>query len=211
MDALRRAQWLDRQLGDPRVSRGEASNARGAEDHEAMWCPNGPFRTLLWAQLHRHYVPRELGGEFRSLEDVGALLRVVARRDLTVAITHAISLLGTSVVWLAGDASQKRALARSILDGEPVSVALTEQPSGSDLLAMTTAARPSGAGYRLTGEKWQGNSLDRHRFVVVYARTAERGGPRGFSHFLVDTHAISGGIQASGKTLTLGHRGTDFS
>lgn len=175
-----------------------------------MRYPRAARRTLLQAQLHRHYVPRAFGGEFRSFEDVGALLRVVARRDLTIAVTHAITLFGTSVVWLAGDASQQRALARSMLDGEPVSVALIEQASGSDLLAMTTAARPSGDGYRLTGEKWQGNGVDRHRFVVVYARTAERGGPRGFSHFLVDKQAIPGGVQASGKTLARGLCGADL-
>jgi alkylation response protein AidB-like acyl-CoA dehydrogenase len=155
-------------------------------------------------------VPRALGGEFRSFEEVGALVRVVARRDLAVAVTHAISLLGAAVVWLAGDASQQRALAGSVLDGEQVSVALTEPASGSDLLATTTAARPSGDGYHLTGEKWQGNGLGRHRFVVVYARTAERGGPRGFSIFLVDKEAIPGGVRASGESPPLGLRGADL-
>lgn len=165
---------------------------------------------LRQAQLYRHYVPRAFGGEFRSFEDVGALMRTVARRDLTGAISHTITLLGTVVVWLAGDASQQRALAGSLLAGEPVSVALTEQASGSDLLAATTAARPSRDGYRLTGEKWLGDDLGRHRFVVVYARTTERGGPRGFSHFLVDQQVIPGGIRASRQRPTPGLHGADF-
>src|SRR5262249_51462249 len=118
MDALRRAQWLDRELGDPYDPRGKFSYARCVEEDSAERYPSGALGALLQVQLHRYYVPRALGGEFRSFEEVGALVRVVARRDLSVAITLAISLLGTAVVWLAGDASQQRALAGSVLDGE---------------------------------------------------------------------------------------------
>jgi len=45
---------------------------------------------------------------------------------------------------------------------------------------------------------------------VVYARTEDRGGPRGFSHFLVDKQAVAGGVRASGKIPTLGLRGADL-
>src|SRR6185369_10359476 len=116
MDAVGRAQWLERGLGDPRDPRAEFSSARRVEDDEAERYPSAALGRLLELQLHRHYVPRALGGEFRSFEDVGALVRVVAGRDLTVAITHAISLLGTAVVWLGGDESQKRALAGAVLE-----------------------------------------------------------------------------------------------
>ena len=210
MNALRRAQWLDRELGDPRDPRGEFSYARRLEEDEAERYPSSALGALLHTQLHRQYVPRALGGEFHSFEEVGALVRVLARRDLTIAITYAISLLGTAVVWLGGDPIQQHALAASVLEGERVSVGLTEPAVGSDLLAMTTAAEPIASGYHLTGEKWLGNGLDRHRFVVVYARTAERGGPRGFSVFLIDKQAVPSGYRASGKIPTLGLRGADM-
>jgi alkylation response protein AidB-like acyl-CoA dehydrogenase len=164
---------------------------------------------LRQAELYRHYVPRSFGGEFQSFEHVGALLRTVARGDLPEAISHAITLLGTVVVWLAGDPSQQRALAGSVLAGEPVSVALTELASGSDLLAATTAARPSRDGYRLTGEKWLGHELGRHRFLVVHARTSVRSGPRGFSHFLLDKQAVPAGVRASRPRPTPGVHGPD--
>jgi alkylation response protein AidB-like acyl-CoA dehydrogenase len=210
MNALRRAQWLDRELGDPYDPREELSYARRITEDEAECYPSGALRRLLEVQVHHYYVPRALGGALRSFEEVGALVRVVARRDLTIAITHAITLLGTTVVWLAGDASQRRVLTASVLEGEPVSVALIEQATSSDLLAMTTTARPSKDGYHLTGEKWLGNGMNRHRFAVVYARTAERGGPRGFSLFLVDNEAVRDGIRASDRIPTLGLRGADF-
>jgi alkylation response protein AidB-like acyl-CoA dehydrogenase len=210
MNALRRAQWLDRELGDPYDPREEFSYARRIEEDEAECYPSSALRRLLQVQLYHYYVPRALGGEFRSFEEVGALVRVVARRDLTIAITHAISLLGTAVIWLAGDASQQRVLTASVLEGEQVSVALIEPASSSDLLAMTTTARASRDGYHLTGEKWLGNGLNRHRFAVVYARTAERGGPRGFSLFLVDKEALRDGVRTSGKIPTLGLRGADL-
>lgn len=199
MDALRRARWLDRELGDPHDPREEFSYARRVADQKAKRYPSTALGTLIQVQLQRYYVPRTFGGEFRSFEEVGALVRVVSRRDPTIAVSHAIGLLGTAVVWLAGDASQQRALASSVLEGERVSVALTEPASGSDLLAQSTAARRSGDEYHLTGEKWLWNGLARHRFVVVYARTAERGGPRGFSLFLVDKQAVPDGVSALEK------------
>jgi len=170
MNGFRRARWLDREL-----------------DRE------------LDVPLYPYYIPRELGGAFVSLEEVGALVRVVARRDMTTALSHAFGLLGAVTVWLAGDATQQRALAGLALAGERISVALREPGSGSDLLAMTATARPSGGGYRLTGDKWLDDDLAKIRIAIVYARTSERGGPRGFSLFLVDKAAIAGGVHVTGK------------
>jgi alkylation response protein AidB-like acyl-CoA dehydrogenase len=210
MNALRTAQRLDRELGDPYDPREEFSYARRVEEDEAERYPGTALRRLLQLQLQHYYVPRGLGGKFRSFQEVGALVRVVARRDLTIAVVHAGSLLGTAVVWSAGDARQQRALAGSVLAGGHVSVALSEPASGGDLLVMTTAARRRRDGYQLAGEKCVVNGLDRHCFAVIYARTAEGGGPRGFSLFLVDEETIRDGICVLGKIPILGLRGAGW-
>lgn len=170
MNAFRRARWLEREL-----------------DRE------------LDVPLYPYYIPRELGGAFVSLEEVGALVRVVAQRDVPTALAHAFGLLGAVTIWLAGDATQQRTLADLALRGERISVALREPAAGSDLLAMTATAQPSGDGYRLTGDKWLDDDVAKLRIVIVYARTSARGGPRGFSLFLVDKAAIAGGVRVTGK------------
>src|SRR4051812_35991535 len=162
MDALQNAQRLDRELGDPYDPREEFSYARRVDEDEAERYPSRALRRLLQLQFHQYYVPRGLGGKFQSFQEGGALVRVVARRDLTIAVIHAVSLLGTAVVSLAGGAGQQRGGAGSVRGGGQVSVALSEPAADSDLLVMTTAARPRGDGYPLAGEKCLVNGLDRH-------------------------------------------------
>jgi len=210
MNALRRAQWLDRELGDPCDPPGALSNPERVEELPADRPTSGALRTVLPIELHPYYVPRALGGEFCSFEEVGALMRVVARRDMSTALTQAFSLLGAVVVWLAGNPCQRRALAAMVLRGERISVALSEPESGSDLLAMSTTAQPSGGGYHLLGDKSLDADFDQLRFVVVYARTSDRGGPRGFSLFLIDKQAIPGGVHATRQADSPGLRGTDL-
>lgn len=210
MDILKQAQSLECGLGDPRDPTQLFSFAQRVAEDEAQQYPADAFSALNQLNLHRHYVPVSLGGELRSFDQLGALLRVVARRDLTVAIGHAISFIGAMSVWLAGNDGQRQALADAMLSGECVSLALTEQGSGSDLLNMDTTAELVGEAYHLVGEKWLINGISHNRFVTVYARTAD-GGPRGFTLFLVDKDAIPGGYRVLPKIATLGVRGADIS
>src|SRR5436853_533617 len=82
-----------------------------------------------------------------------------------------------------------------------------EEIHGSDLLATETEARREGAGFRLFGRKWLINNGTRARQRVVLARTDARGGPRGFSLFLVDAQELRAGtLVPLPKIRTLGIR-----
>ena len=177
---------LDRWLGDPEDDSRTFSHARCAALDEREEFPLDICRELDTFGLPRHYVPAEHGGALRYYDGLLQLLRVIARRDLTVAVAHGKTFLGAVSVWVGGDAEQARHLGAEIAGGAVVSWALTERDHGSDLLAGQVRARRTPDGYRLTGEKWLINNATRCHVLSVLARTAEHGGPRGFSVLLVD-------------------------
>lgn len=140
------------------------------------------------------------------------LIRAVARRDLTVAIAHGKTFLGTAPVWVAGSQSQVDALAARVRAGEVVCWGLTERDHGADLLADEFRAEQVPRGWRLDGEKWLINNATRSGMACVLARTEPAGGARGFSLFLVDRRELPDEAwQPLPKVRTHGIRGADIS
>ncbi|MGW5120643.1 acyl-CoA dehydrogenase family protein [Streptomyces noursei] len=178
--------------------------------------PDEAVRLLDDAGLPAHYVlPPD--GDF---SETVRLLRTVARRDLTVAIAHGKTFLGSAPVWVAGTPDQAARLAERVRAGEPVCWGLTERDHGADLLASeftavadTDAGEGGGAGgWRLTGEKWLINNATRSTLACVLARTDPAGGGRGFSLFLVDKQRLpQGSWRNLPKVRTHGIRGADIS
>ncbi|GAA2205272.1 acyl-CoA dehydrogenase family protein [Streptomyces bangladeshensis] len=199
---------------------------------DAAAVPGGPFHPATGARLDareefpaeacavldgcgtaRAYVPAELGGASGGLPELVAALRTVARRDVTVAVAHGKTFLGSVPTWVAGTDEQRRTLARRVLAGAVVSWGLTEPGHGSDLLAGELTAEPTAdGGWRLDGAKWPINNATRGDLISVLARTAPEGGPRGFSQLLVDKHALAPGTWSPlPKEPTHGIRGADIS
>jgi alkylation response protein AidB-like acyl-CoA dehydrogenase len=181
---------LDRWLGDPENDDRIFSYARCADLDDGEEFPLEICRELDVFGLARHYVPAEHGGALRYYDGLLQLLRVIARRDLTVAVAHGKTFLGAVCVWVGGDDEQVRYLGAEITNGAVVSWALTERDHGSDLLAGEVSAQRTREGYRLAGEKWLINNATRCHLLSVLARTAEQGGPRGFSVLLVDRRIL---------------------
>ncbi len=205
------AERLELALGDP-SSGGVIAFARMLELDELEAYPEAECRALDALGLNAHYVPQALGGRLTAFPELLALVRVVARRDLTVAIAHAKSFLAAAPVWIAGSDAQRRQLASLLLAGDQAALCLTERDHGSDLQDLDTTATSVGGSYVLSGEKWLINNATRGRALVVLARTASAAGPRSASLFLVDTQAPSGGaIEPTAKLKTAGIRGADIS
>ena len=193
--------------------------------------PDGPFAPPALAELDQleafpaeacraldelgladHYVPARLGGKLVDHLGSSLMVRAVARRDLTVAIAHAKTFLGAVSVWLAGSDSQRRWLADEIRAGRLVAWGLTERDHGSDLFACELAATPRNETWQLDGEKWLINNATRAELVCILARTSPRGGPLGFSLFLVDKRRLeSTAYSCLPKVRTHGIRGADIS
>ena len=203
---------LEDYLGDPFDSRNVFSFRTAVEMDELEAYPEAACDMLNDWGLPAYYVPAKLGGKFTSFEQVLNLMRVVARRDLTAAIAHGKTYLGAVAVWMAASVEQQSKLARIILDRGQVSLGLTEQGHGSDLMASDVEVRHEGEKYRLYGRKWLINNATRSRALTVFTRTDPQGGPRGFSLLLVDKAEIDRRqYSLVPKIKTHGIRGADIS
>ncbi len=205
------AEALERHLGDPRGG-GPLSWGRAVELDEAERYPEEACAALDRWGLGGYYVPGRWGGRLRSFEELIALLRVVARRNLSVIVAHAKSFLGSVNVWAGGSEEQRERMAGIIKGGQQVALAYHEKAHGGDLLATEVRAVRVAGGYRLSGEKWLVNNATRGAALTVFARTAESGGPRGVSLFLVEKEALDPrSFEHLPRVKTLGVRGVDFS
>ena len=97
------------------------------------------------------------------------LIRTVARRDLTVAIAHCKTFLGSVPVWVAGTPEQAGRLTERVRAGDSVCWGLTERDHGSDLLAGELTATEEDGTWRLDGEKYLINNAARARFSPAYS------------------------------------------
>jgi alkylation response protein AidB-like acyl-CoA dehydrogenase len=206
------AQALERFLGDPLDVRNVFSFKRLVALDEQDAYPEEACDLLNNWKFHHYYVPQECGGKLTSYEELLALLRVVSRRDLTVAIAHGKTYLGSMCIWVGGNKAQQEKLASLVRKGEQVALGLTEPAHGSDLLADELQAVPTADGYRLSGEKWLINNATRGSALTVFARIDPKGGPRGFSLFLVEKASLNpAGLSHLPKVRTHGIRGADIS
>lgn len=160
----------------------------------------------------RAYLPPEWGGATGGLPETVEVLRAVARHDVTVAVAHGKTFLGTAPIWVAGSHGQREWAAREVLGSTAFSWGLTEPDRGSDLLSGRLTAGSDPAGWRLDGAKWPVNNATRGRVCTVLARTDPAGGPRGFGLFVVDKSTLShGSWRCLPKQPTHGVRGADIS
>lgn len=202
----------ERRLGDPCDDGRIFSYARcgDLDDHEEF--PYEICRELDVLGLPAHYVPARFGGVLRDYDDAMQVLRVIARRDLTVAIAHGSTFLGAVSVWVGGSVEQGVALAARIRSGAVVSWGLTERDHGGDLVAGEVAAEPAEAGFRVDGEKWLIGNATRSELMCLLARSESTGGARGFSVLLVDKRKLAPARHHPLPAVRLhGIRGADIS
>lgn len=206
------AESLEQRLGDPFAPDNVFSFGNAVALDEREEYPEQACKILDALKVSDYYVPSQLGGELKSFEEFIAVLRVIARRDLTVAIAHGKTYLGAVATWVGGSDEQRRRLAEIIKGGSQVALALTERSHGSDLLASEVEAARVADGYELSGEKWLINNATRGRALTVFARTGERSDPRGFSLFLVEKgDSAHTTYRTHPKIKTHGIRGADIS
>ncbi|QMU78144.1 acyl-CoA dehydrogenase family protein [Streptacidiphilus sp. PB12-B1b] len=214
---LRHASWelaarLDRELGDPADPETVFSYAASMRLDAAEAFPAEACAALNAWGLPRYYVPAAYGGSLTSYEDLLQLVRMLARRDLTVAIAHAKTYLGSAPVWASGNHGAALRLSALVRGGAQVALGLTERTHGSDITAGELSADQVPGGYRLNGEKWLINNASRGRLLSLLTRTSPTGGPRGFTLFLVDKAALpQHTYRCLPKVPTLGIHGADIS
>jgi alkylation response protein AidB-like acyl-CoA dehydrogenase len=136
-------------------------------------------------------------GDTIDTRAVCLIRETLARHDGLADFAFAMQGLGSGAICLAGSATQKQRYLPRVARGEAIAAfALSEPDAGSDVAALSCAARTDGDGVVLDGEKtWisNGGIAD---FYVVFARDAavqspaQAGGSgrgsRGISAFIVD-------------------------
>ena len=110
----------------------------------------------------------------------------LAWHDGLADLAFAMQGLGTGAIALSGTPELRAAILPKVRSGEWIAAfALSEANAGSDVGAMTCAARAGGDSYVLDGEKtWISNGGIADVYTV-FARTGEAPGTRGISAFIV--------------------------
>jgi alkylation response protein AidB-like acyl-CoA dehydrogenase len=208
----RAAESLEEYLGDPTDPGRISSFCRSMEIDEREEYPEEANSLLDQWGIGEYYIPSEFGGRLTSFEELFALVPVIARRDLTVAVAHLLTFGAAMPIWLGGSPRQKHRLAEIVRSKGKLSLALSERAHGSDLIANECRAHKTATGYLLSGEKWPIGNATRSSAVTVFARTDVNGGPRGFSLYLVEKNVLRESSYCHlPKVKTLGLRGGDLS
>jgi acyl-CoA dehydrogenase len=114
----------------------------------------------------------------------------LARHSGLADFAFAMQGLGSGAISIFGSPEQKERYLPCVAKGTVITAfAISEPDAGSDVAAVTCAARQDGDSYVLNGEKtWisNGGIAD---FYLVFARTGEAAGAKGISAFIVDANA----------------------
>ncbi|MBA8819601.1 acyl-CoA dehydrogenase [Ochrobactrum sp. P6BS-III] len=126
------------------------------------------------------------GGEGIDSRKLCIARETLAYHDGLADFAFAMQGLGTGAISLTASDELKQAVLPKVASGEWISAfALSEKLAGSDVAAMSCAARADGADYVLDGEKtWISNGGIADVYTV-FARTGEAPGTRGISAFVV--------------------------
>jgi alkylation response protein AidB-like acyl-CoA dehydrogenase len=143
--------------------------------------------------------------------NLGYLARAVAVEEISrVSAAAGISLqvhhMGAAAIGEFGSDRQKTKYLPAFCRGDSLGAcAITEPTGGSDLLGMTSTARPTGDGYVLNGRKCFITNCHLSDAVVTVAKTGE--GPKGLSAFVVEKGTA--GFCAGRHERKMGLRGSD--
>ncbi|TCO60617.1 acyl-CoA dehydrogenase family protein [Actinocrispum wychmicini] len=202
---------LERHLGDPFDDLPLSFASARAHDERETY-PHLPLAYLHAWSAQDYAVPVSAGGRAVDVQDSLALVTQVARRDAAVAMAMCTTSLSYMPIWVAGTDDQRRHYGQRVMAGAKMCWGLTESAHGSDVLANAMSARKADGGYLVSGEKWLIGNGTLADHLVLFVRTAERGGPGGFSILVVDRHTVPAHqIRPLPKQRLHGVRGVDTS
>ena len=142
----------------------------------------------------KYTVPDETGGGFRfSVRSLCLAREILGYTSGLADFAFAMQGLGSGPISLYGSDEQRQRYLPGVAAGKAIAAfAISEPDAGSDVGAMTTAARQDGDEYVIDGLKtWISNAGIADQYTV-FARTGEPG-TRGLSAFIVeaDTPGLS--------------------
>ncbi|TVQ42469.1 MAG: acyl-CoA dehydrogenase [Gloeocapsa sp. DLM2.Bin57] len=206
------AESLEQSLGDPYNPESVMSFAKVIAIDESEIFPQTEIDWLYDWGLHNYYVPAEYGGKFTCFEELVAIIRVLARRDQTIAIAMT-TLFWSFLTWIGGTTAQKTKLAQEITQQKgTMCLGYSEKEHGSDLIGGDLHATKVSGGYLFNGEKWPINRATRSTVSYILAKTNSEATPKSLSLFQIHKNEISpDNYYNLPKILTHGIRASDMS
>ena len=161
-------------------------------------------------------IPEEYGGSGLNLSAAAAILEEIHRSGCNAAACHAqMYTMGT--VLRHGSPEQKKQYLPRIADGSLrlQAFGVTEPTSGTDTLALRTAAVRDGASYVVNGQKIWTSRAEHSDLMVLLARTTPRDKVKrrteGLSVFLIDLRALVGrGVTINPIRTMMNHSTTEI-
>ena len=154
------------------------------ENEEFPWAI---MRDLAESDMFRVFIPEEYDGLGGGCLELCLVVEEISRVCAGVAVSYAVSALGSFTLLEYGTEEQKQKYLPDIASGKKLAAfALTEATAGSDASAIKTTASREKGGYVINGTKqFITNGGDAEIYTVV-ALTAKEKGARGASMFLVE-------------------------
>lgn len=168
-------QFAEREL-DPVVKEYDRKNEFPIELHN-KWGELG-----LWGMD----VPARYGGLELDSVTRYVITEELAQHDAGFTISNNSFSFGLAPILAVGTEEQKKAACNRILNGEGISMAITEPQSGSDVSSTRTRAEKIDDGYILNGTKCFITNASLCSACVVLAVTNPEAGYKGMSLFLVE-------------------------
>lgn len=146
-------------------------------------------------------LPARYGGGGASMEDALGVIEELGAGSASLGVSLITILQSSKIIELYGAESLKERILPKYGAGLRASYALTEGGRGSDITSLDTKARPSDAGWVITGEKAFITSGSKAEFFVVLAETEV-----GVSTFAVDRDAVGVSTRETREAETFGLR-----
>jgi alkylation response protein AidB-like acyl-CoA dehydrogenase len=206
------AEALEKDLGTPCTPHSVMSFKRVMDIDETEEFPHEEVNWLYNWKLQHYYIPTTYGGEFTSFEEFVAFVRVLSRRDQTIAIAFT-TLFWSFLTWMAGTPEQKEKLANFIKNQNgAMCLGYSEREHGSDLVGGELTATKVAGGYLLNGEKWPINRATISGLSYILAKTDPEGGSKCLTLFQVHKDELNPEQYYNlPKILTHGIRASDMS
>ncbi|MEL6862976.1 MAG: acyl-CoA dehydrogenase [Bacteroidota bacterium] len=202
---------LEQFMGESNTKEGLFSFRQIMQEDEDEAYPLSTFQALNEWGFPHYYVPGHLGGRFRQAEESAFLMRLVARRNLTLAITHGASLVGIMPMWISGSEEQQLKAAEEIKAGKRFAIGLSERFHGSDIAANDfTAEEAAATEFMVSGQKWLINHAIRGEYITMLSRTDQKHVMRDYSLMLIDKSQYDESHFEFERIKTVGLRGLDL-
>jgi acyl-CoA dehydrogenase len=156
--------------------------------YERRVFPEEYWRSLADAGLFGILVPKRWGGMGRGVTELALATEETARHFAGLGSYLFLSASLIPRVFMAGRGDRTRdTILPKLAKGEiRISVALTEEISGQDASSVGTVAEERSGGFVVNGQKMFVTDADRVDHLLLFAKTASKGGTPGLSMFLVD-------------------------